>query len=225
MEMDATTIVRLERLAQVGAHTSGLMHELHNLFTGILLLTQRIEQRTSESTPEWEALAAATLRAREMLHERLSFLREDEVRTVDLAGPMEMAMRWVQLHPRPVPMGFSMHLAEPPVFVKGSHTLLVQLLSNLLQNACEALPEGGHVSLSAKAEGGNVVISVRDNGSGVSPAQQAHLFSPLFSTKTPSEGTGLGLFVCATICASLGGEIRYTTEGGSTFQVILPLHE
>jgi signal transduction histidine kinase len=222
--MDISTVLQLERLAQVGTHTSGLMHELHNLFTGILLLTQRLQQRSPEGGPEWEALLGATLRARELLHERLAFLREEESCELNLAGPMDIAMRWVQLYPRPVAMGFTLHHADPPIFVKGSHTLLVQLFSNLLQNACEALPHGGHVCFSAHARGADtVVISVRDSGPGISEADQPHIFSPLFSTKSSSKGFGLGLYVCATICSSLGGKIRYTHEDGSTFQVFLPI--
>jgi signal transduction histidine kinase len=199
------------------------MHELHNLFTGMLLLTQRLQQRASESGPEWEALVGATQRAKALLHERLGFLREEEAQILDLAGPMEIAMRWVQLYPRLVPMGFFLQVAHPPVFVKGSSTLLVQLFSNLLQNACEALPDGGHIFFSAQAEGNQVVVSVRDSGAGIPEALHSKLFSPLVSTKSMSEGTGLGLYVCSMICRSLGGCISYTRLGGSTFQVSLPL--
>lgn len=221
MTEDLATILQTNRLAQVGVHTSGLMHELHNLFTGMLLLTQRLQARASEADPEWAALTAATQRARELLNERLGFLREDEAHPLDLAGPMETALRWVQMHPRFVPMGFLLQLPTPPLWVKGSHTLLVQLCSNLLQNACEALPDGGSIVFSARREGELAVLTVRDNGAGIPEAQQASLFLPLSSGK--AEGRGLGLFVCATICHSLGGSISYTQAGGSAFQVRLPI--
>ena len=221
--MEVTTTERLERLAQIGMHTCGLMHELHNLFTGILLLSQRLQQQQVQPPPEWEALTAATARVRELLHERLSFLREEEAHRLDLSDPLEIALRWVQLYPRRVPMAFALQLGDSPTFVKGSRTLLVQLFSNLLQNACEALQAGGQVTVQVRTVGDNALISVCDSGPGVPEADQARLFTPLFSTKAPSQGTGLGLFVCATICKTLGGEIAYTKKGGSTFQVTLPL--
>jgi len=120
---------------------------------------------------------------------------------------------------------------------------MVQVFQNLITNACQAMPGGGTLSISARtAHGENdlcselsamnpepdavfVVISVADTGTGISPENMEKLFHPLFTTK--AKGIGLGLVVCRNLSEANGGKIKAESElgRGTTFTVILPAAE
>ena len=114
----------------------------------------------------------------------------------------------------------------PPVLADADQ--LKQVFINLLNNASEALPEGGQVQLSSareQAPEGRAMVVVRfaDNGPGIPPELQAHIFEPFFTTK--DEGTGLGLCIAARIMARHQGRLALesATTQGSTFAVWIPV--
>ena len=106
--------------------------------------------------------------------------------------------------------------------------ILEQVLLNLLVNASQAVDKNkSWVELNA-ACGENwrdhTIIEIRDNGSGMDEDTKRHIFNPFFTTKSPADGTGLGLYVCHNLIQSIGGNIEVESEPGkgSTFRVILP---
>lgn len=103
---------------------------------------------------------------------------------------------------------------------------LEQILFNLIQNAMEASPPGGTVSITAGPGPTGAMICVSDNGPGVPVDLQKRIFEPFFSTKADSEpaGLGLGLSVTRSLAESIGGSVEYSDRpgGGSVFTVILP---
>jgi len=94
---------------------------------------------------------------------------------------------------------------------------LRQALLNLLRNAREAMPKGGHIAVRVRGSGdGGVTLIVEDDGPGIDPALRQHLFEPFFTTK--SHGTGLGLAITQQIAKAHGGTIdceSVTSEDGS----------
>jgi len=101
-----------------------------------------------------------------------------------------------------------------------------QVLINLLQNAVEALPPGGAGQVIVRADGGSgrpLRVSVSDNGTGISAAARAHIFEPLFTTKT--KGTGLGLAIVQNGVKRHNGAIEIESEPGrgTTFHIDLPV--
>jgi two-component system NtrC family sensor kinase len=77
--------------------------------------------------------------------------------------------------------------------------LLEQALVNLLLNACDASPPGGHVTVTLRAAEGRVVFAVVDEGAGIAPEVAARATEPFFTTKPVGEGTGLGLAIANEI--------------------------
>jgi CheY-like chemotaxis protein len=117
---------------------------------------------------------------------------------------------------------------EVPV-VDGNESRLGQVFLNLLLNAAHAIAEGeterNEIRVRTRADGaGKVVVEVRDTGRGISPEIRARIFDPFFTTKAAGEGTGLGLWICQGILATLGGQIAVESEEGrgSVFRVTLP---
>jgi signal transduction histidine kinase len=111
----------------------------------------------------------------------------------------------------------------PKLTAHGS--LLNQVWTNLIDNAVDAMPDdGGRLKIKTKLEPGNVLIEIRDNGSGIPPEIQPHIFEPFYTTKDVGDGTGLGLDTVQRIVRKHRGNVRFETKPGDTcFQVRLPL--
>jgi PAS domain S-box-containing protein len=99
--------------------------------------------------------------------------------------------------------------------VMGDHDRLVQVLSNLVDNALKFTPPGGHVELAAEARGEGVEVAVRDDGIGLAPGQLERLFDRYWKAEQGSRsGAGLGLAIARGIVRAHGGEIRAESERG-----------
>jgi signal transduction histidine kinase len=104
---------------------------------------------------------------------------------------------------------------------------LNDIVSNLVVNALEATPRGGHVNVSALQENGKCNLLVEDDGPGIAPALQEKILQPFFTTKP--QGTGLGLAIVARRVAEFGGKIDWESPArnghGTRFKVRLPIEE
>ena len=101
--------------------------------------------------------------------------------------------------------------------------LLVQVVTNLVENAAHAAGQGGWVEVTSQARDGRVVVEVADSGPGVPTELRERIFEPFFTTKPPGVGTGLGLAVARDIVNRHGGtlEIRERSDR-AVFVIDLP---
>lgn len=127
-----------------------------------------------------------------------------------------------------------------PQRLRGDGELLTLALSALVSNAIKYTPDGGHITIEARADGADVRLSVRDSGIGVSPDEQARIFEPFYTIGDPllhstsktafcGGGLGLGLAICQEVIAAHGGRIWVESQGcdpaalpGSTFILVIP---
>src|SRR5262249_54895779 len=98
---------------------------------------------------------------------------------------------------------------------------------NLVQNAAQALADGGTITISAAPAPGAIAttIAVADDGPGIPAKDRARVFDPFFTTKAPGTGTGLGLAVCKHLIATAGGTIEVgepASGRGAEFKITLP---
>ena len=108
--------------------------------------------------------------------------------------------------------------------IEASGPELNQVWTNLIDNAVDALPPGGRLTLSTRRIGSRLCVEVADDGPGIPPEVQPRVFDPFFTTKPVGEGTGLGLDIAQRLVLRHHGELRLESEPGSTrFQVMLPL--
>jgi signal transduction histidine kinase len=101
---------------------------------------------------------------------------------------------------------------------------LNQVWANLVDNAIDAVNDGGHVSVTARAEGGKVIVRVTDDGPGIPADVKSRIFDPFFTTKAVGKGTGLGLDIVRRLVDRNDGLIDVESAPGRTeFRVTLPL--
>jgi hypothetical protein len=148
---------------------------------------------------------------------------------VDVALPSLLRECADMLQPAAHAAGVSLRLGATGegLHVRADPTRLKQVLLNLLSNAVKYNRRGGEVLLSAQHEDGRAVLRVRDNGLGIMPAHQLHLFEPfnrLGQRRSAIEGTGIGLAITRGLVTLMHGriDVHSVPELGSTFSVTLP---
>lgn len=116
----------------------------------------------------------------------------------------------------------ALELADEPMPLDADRELLHRALSNLVLNAMDAMPEGGVVTLAARAPENQVELRVSDTGEGLTPEECERLFTPYYTTK--QHGTGLGLAIVQSVIADHKGTIAVESRpgGGAAFIIALP---
>jgi signal transduction histidine kinase len=100
---------------------------------------------------------------------------------------------------------------------------MVQVLTNLIENAAHAAGEGGWVEIDGRASGGRITVEVADSGPGVPMELRDRVFEPFFTTKAPGAGSGLGLPLARAIVLRHGGVLEIRERGARpVFVVDLP---
>ena len=101
-------------------------------------------------------------------------------------------------------------------------TLIRRVLTNLILNAIQAMPNGGKLTIKGAKEGNSIAFAVRDTGVGIAPETIGKIFDPFFTTK--AQGQGLGLPVCKRLVEAHGGTIDVMSRigEGSTFTFRIP---
>jgi signal transduction histidine kinase len=148
---------------------------------------------------------------------RFTVLREE----VDMAQLLERAYTVYGDEARRRGIAYRADVASRPVIVSDGDRVL-QIVSNLLDNAFRWTPDGGAIELSLRADDGTVAVGVTDTGPGISAEERERIFRPFWSRD--GGGTGLGLAIARELAVALGGRIELDTAPGrgSRFVLVLP---
>ena len=208
-------------------------HEIKNPLAPIRAAVETLRRLRARGDPEFDAyFDEATRTVLDEVH-RISNIVTEFTRFARLPPPRpqpvdvaELAHQVVRLHEANKGGARLRVLVHgTPPYVHADRDQIVQVLTNLVQNALDALdPSGGDVSVSVGAEGPNHVrVTVADSGPGVAPEIAARLFEPYATNK--EHGTGLGLAIAQRIAIEHGGELAYvpTAARGAAFRLILPV--
>jgi C4-dicarboxylate-specific signal transduction histidine kinase len=115
--------------------------------------------------------------------------------------------------------------ALPPI--AAHHDELIQVWTNIVHNALQAMKYAGTLTITITADGAGQRVSIGDSGTGIPADVLPRIFEPFFTTKTAGEGTGLGLDICKALIEKHGGRIEVTTAlgDGTTFHIWIPAEE
>ena len=155
-----------------------------------------------------------------------SYMDQAAVQAIDLHKGLDNTLLILKHKLKTKNISITREYAEnlPKITAHGS--LLNQVWTNLIDNAVDAMSEGGSLKIRTKLEPDNILIEIRDNGAGIPPEIQSRVFEPFFTTKGVNEGTGLGLDAVSRIVRKHHGNIRFETKPGDTcFQIRLPFGE
>jgi signal transduction histidine kinase len=222
------SVRRGERLAALGQLSAGLAHELRNplstIRTSAEMLTKRLEGSNAVAQELAGYIASEVDRTNLLVTRFLEFARPLQLRLseVDVHALLDEAILNFQKQDPARPL--TIHRAYDPSLptVQGDATLLERVFFNLIQNAADASPADGVVTVKTRALGSSLEVAVIDRGSGIRAEHREQIFNPFFTTK-PS-GVGLGLPIAAKIVDEHGGRMAVQSEQnqGSTFVVQLP---
>jgi signal transduction histidine kinase len=151
-----------------------------------------------------------------------SYLDQAPIQDVDLAQSLEntLSMFRSRLNGIVVELKFDPEL--PAISAYGSE--LNQVWTALIENALDAMPKGGHLTLKTKLQGRMAMVEVWDDGPGIPEEMQSRIFEPFYTTKAPGMGLGLGLDTAQRIVSRHAGFIHVESrEGATCFQVRLPV--
>jgi len=143
---------------------------------------------------------------------------------VDISGGLTDTVALLAGKARAKSVAIALHIAPTLPRLRGNSVEVNQIWMNLIDNAIDAAPSNGHVTVTASREGAGIVVRVEDDGSGIDPSIKESIFDPFFTTKAIGEGTGLGLDIVRRIVQWHKGEIDVDSQPGRTvFRVRFPV--
>ena len=238
-------LFQAQKMETLGTLAGGIAHDFNNLLTGILGYQDLAFDGLTEgheSRPYLEASRDASLRARELVDQILTFSRQSGSKKVpvDLKAIVEDARRFLR-STVPATIRIEVNIAPDCDLVLADASQLHQVLLNLGTNAAHAMHNKGGVmritlspafiaettTYSQLAPGKYVRLDFSDNGHGMDEPTRKRIFDPFFTTKDVGQGTGLGLSMVHGILQAHSGTITVeSAEGqGTTFSLFLPVAE
>lgn len=214
-------LARAESLAQLGALSAAVAHELRNPLAGISGAIQVISRSLpaeDRRKPIMEKVEQQIRRLDALVTDLLSFARPAEARLADVQLA-DVAAQVVELVQRDHP-GLDVRISGHGA-ARADPNLVHQIVLNLLLNAVQAMEAAERPAVRVLVTPGNVVVN--DAGPGVPEAIAEQIFAPFFTTRT--RGTGLGLAICRQMASAMGGRLELA-EGplpGAAFRLALPL--
>ena len=220
-------LVQAGKLTALGTMSASISHELNQPLAairssadnaGVLLDHQRLD----DARGNLKQISELTGRMASIIAHLRAFARRDRhaPESVALQPAIDDALALLAKRRRALEVELVRDLPDATLWVQAGETRLRQVLGNLLANALDALSEKApprRIWISAEVTAGGVDLQLRDNGPGFSAQALQHAREPFFTTKTRTQGLGLGLAICETLMRALGGELLLANhpDGGA----------
>ncbi len=232
VERTQAQLVHSDRLSSIGEMYAGLAHEINNPL-GIILTRVRFLLATAaecqlppDLVRDLEVIDRHGSRIAETIQGMLAFARrsEFEFAPTDVNSVIGDAVTLVESLFARQGIRVQLFLDRSLPRARASAQHLQQVFLNLVNNAHDAMPDGGTITLRTYRNGSRLVAEVRDTGLGIPPEIQPRIFEPFFTTKDVGKGTGLGLAVSYGIVRAHGGDLTVESRpgDGAVFRVVLP---
>ena len=220
------------KLAALGRLTSGVAHEVRNPLNAMMIHVELLRDRLASTPPDvqqsLDIIGSEVQRLDRVVQGFLRFMRPQELslKALDLNALLGSvaALLEAEWQARGVHFHWEVDSALPPI--RADEELLRQAFLNILQNACQAMPVGGTVSISTAREGRELIrVSIADEGVGIPAENLEKIFKLYFTTKP--DGSGIGLSIVYRIIQMHDGTIEARSENrqGTTMVVRLPVRQ
>ena len=185
------------------------------------------EELTPEVKQEMGLIRESALKANNIVSDLLKFSRQSmpEMDEHNMCETVEAALRLTAYPMRKAHVQLIKDIPQEPVQMTYDDQQIEQVLVNLINNATQAMPEGGTLRVNLSRSDGVAAIAVQDTGIGIPAENLDRIFDPFFTTKPEGEGTGLGLSVSYGIISNHSGRIEVDSKvgQGTTFMILLPV--
>lgn len=220
-------LVQAGKLSALGTMSASISHELNQPLAAIRSYAENAEvlldhQRTDDARRNLKLISELTGRMASIIAHLRAFARRDRhaPESVALQPALDDALALLAKRRRSMEVELIRDLPAATLWVEAGETRLRQVLGNLLANALDALTEKGpprKLWLSAESTADGVNLYIRDNGPGFCMEALGRAGEPFYTTKTRTQGLGLGLAICDTLMRAFGGELSFANhkEGGA----------
>jgi PAS domain S-box-containing protein len=227
-------LIESEKLRALGEMASGVAHDFNNALAAILgnaqlLLYTAKDESLKESLKVIEKVARDSSQTVKRLQDFTRRRLHRELFEIDVNEITKNAIEITKPRWKDEAQGKGIHIEMVSNFEEvppatGNSSELQEVITNMIFNAIEAMPEGGEIEIRTFQRGSHVHIQISDTGFGMTEEVKKKAFEPFFTTK-PFSNTGLGLSMSYGIIKRFGGEIEVVSEVGygTTFTIILPI--
>jgi signal transduction histidine kinase len=231
LQVTQDQLIQQEKLASVGQLAAGVAHEINNPLGSVLLyadiLAKETPKENEQQREDLQMIVREATRCKTIVNDLLNFSRQNEILAQDtdlnaMLSDLAREQSRQELYSQ-VEIGTDL---EPDLgTIQADPLQLHQVFVNLMNNAAEAMPDGGELILRTQKgpAPGFVTIQIQDTGLGISEENMKKIFTPFFTTKPIGKGTGLGLAIIYGIVKMHRGQIDVQSEvgKGTTFTIIL----
>jgi signal transduction histidine kinase len=224
-------LLKSQRLAAIGEAAAMVGHDLRNPLQAIVNMMYLTKEKLNSTPPQGSELLKLT----QTVEEQVRYMNKIVSDLEDYARPLKIELAPADLHKLinetlsnikvPDTVEVSVMIEDDLDFPKliVDPALMKRVFINLIANALQAMPDGGHLKIMAERTEDSALINIQDTGAGIPEQNTDKIFQPLFSTK--AKGQGLGLSVCKRLVEAHNGSITFKSKvgKGSTFTVEIPL--
>ena len=220
-----------EKLAHMGQLSAGIAHELNNPLGVVIMYSNILLEESSETDPVREDLKLIVEQAgrcKKIVAGLLNFARKNQVnhQEVSIKTLVDHSLESLII-PENIHINISDLTTNPEAMLDSEQ--MMQVLTNLIKNAFDAMPGGGAINIILEDTLGDVIITISDTGTGIKEEDRAKIFEPFFTTKSIGQGTGLGLATAYGIVKMHKGQITADSNTdpakgptGTRFKIVLP---
>ena len=220
-----------EKLAHMGQLSAGIAHELNNPLGVVIMYSNILLEESKEGDPVKEDLKLIVDQAgrcKKIVAGLLNFARKNQVnhQTVSIIELVQHSLESLII-PAKVKINTEDKTTNPEAMLDLEQ--MMQVLTNLIKNAIDAMPNGGTINIIMEDTLSDVIIVISDTGTGIKEEDRAKIFEPFFTTKSIGQGTGLGLATAYGIVKMHKGHITADSNNdpakgptGTSFKIVLP---
>lgn len=220
-----------EKLAHMGQLSAGIAHELNNPLGVVIMYSNILLDESPADDPIREDLKLITeqaARCKKIVAGLLNFARKNQVNH-QMINIQELVTHSIEsvIVPESVSIEIINNATDSEAMLDSEQ--MMQVVSNMLKNAIDAMPNGGKITILLEDTLSDVIFNIIDTGTGINEEDKAKIFEPFYTTKGIGHGTGLGLATTYGIVKMHKGQISVESNSdpalgptGTSFKIVLP---